>query len=58
MTAITAEPFRLTRAEAEHLRDVAQLEYEATPHANPLVGRERYRAAIAIINELEGRDRG
>lgn len=51
-------PLRLTEAEAERLRDIAFDRYFHTPHANPRVGRERYRAAIEAINALAANDEG
>ena len=43
----------ITPAQAREARDLAWHRYANTCHASPLVGRARYRAEIARIEELE-----
>lgn len=50
---MSAPLIRLTPEQAAIARRVAWDRYERHPHANPCVGRERYRAEIALIEELE-----
>ena len=50
---MSAAPIRLTPEQAAHARRAAWDRYEQYPHADIRVGRERYRAEIALIEELE-----
>lgn len=57
MTEVLRPAFaRLTHEQARAMKDEAQRQYEACPHASPLVGRERYRAAIEAIDMLTDRE--
>lgn len=45
----------ITPAQAKDARDLAWQRFANTCNADPRVGRARYRAEIALIEQLEGR---